>query len=1512
MGWFEDSGDLQFGGELISALIEALGLDDSSQGGMFDKSYVSGREYYGGVHIGVCHGPVDVVKQILFKGKVGWSGKAQPGQLTIDDPYFHLPVPRDQENPWDGQPTSKVDTVIVNQPDLFGGEKIEGGVLGVVNILHGAQDQGINTYLNTKLKSADPKVHTPAYRGILSLVFHSDIKSVKDYVQNGPWRDSVIGTILAENRVAKFSEPVTHHTGFYWGAMTPGFKEVSVKLFRAIMGWHVNGIAEGSCWYPEKCIVTRDGKQFMNPAHIAVQCLTDLRFGMKAPLDRIGASFTACADQLWDITTDVDGDPVPNYYFDRYGNELPCEGFGLGLVWTGENSIRGFLADIMRYVNGNIYIDHSTGMIEMVLVRKVPEASFNQLPILGPGQIMDIGTFSRPTGEEQINTISLVYSDYNTEKTETVTRSNTAMVSIYGAVISETLTFLGIKNKNMAAEVCEREVRQRCSMAGTYSRMQVTRGLNRQNGDPGLSAFNLYEGAPFRLNWPEHNIEDQVFRAANINYKSITDNFVEFDAIEDVFGAVDSAFVNGSPGSGWEDPAAQSDPFTVDQLKPFAVPYTLLLAAGGTPLIRALAQDAGLFGMLANTPAAATTGLNLFANSGEFPPDRYSATDPAVLIGASALCPTSTLAEALPIMSETPGELQHTVRITDFVRMSEETIEGAWCIIGDEKVRCVSIDKEEFLIDGFTPNPNYLVMVIERGLYDTVPAAHAEGETVWWFNGASASAAWSSFARYTEGDDVRLYAAPYGRSGGILLGEDTAFVDIVADNAWFAPYPPADVKINGEYFPDAIQGADFTVEWACRNKVTQSDVPLPWDSPGVEPEAGTTFNVRVYDPDLPDGPEPRTLLGEQNDIDSFGSTGYYRYTGGRGAGPAAKYQIEIEAVKDGKKSVQLFTHTTARFAGYGLSYGYNYSGGDYAGVKLNFGDSAPPIITPTAGYGCPRPAWIAGDWMAIDATIQADGGIGYKSQPSAVYDYYHVVSDPDLTGPEIFDSGSKPYNHKLCCSKGTVGGDAVVVLTDGDSLWRRQVLSTGWVSVAKPSIGLFSSPGYVNSVSHSGTEYVVCMNFGADIYTATDAGFLTSTFPREGTASESNGLLDLLQAEWIHKIGSNYIACGKAISDYTKTAIASSTDLVNWTLRTIEAPIEARDDRNWVWFKGGTDKFYIFSTVGDPDTGSVFAYTTTNGYTLTTKSIGAPPHTPVVGRGFTFATAAAAYRLQVFAGAYLFSTDDGVTWTKSRALYAPEQVMAAMASPEPFTLTMSGTSVVSTQLESKHLLLRTGRYLFDDTAPAGHPGRTFVGAVMAMTGMQNAFVNNTHPEPIQPTTLPYGNKIGALGDVSTGISDAGFSNSGNTSDDVYGFIGRNSGSLYFEVHVGAEGSVLVGVSAALGPEEPAPVCSALLNNNGKVFTNIRLACPGGLNGGSAFVSASVPTLSNAVVGVHLDLTAGICRIYVDGVLMKTITDLTTGLVWFPVFTSRSVPLKLNLGQSAFQLIPPGGSSPWLS
>lgn len=1521
MSWFDSGGwsSVLNQGEVIVQKVIGKWVNQSSQGGMFDKSYVSGLEYYAGLHLGVCHGPVDEIWKILFRGKSGWEGLARPGYVTQDAEGFFLPYPRDQENPRGveknqkptlggpiiGPPQLKapedfVDTLIINQRNLFGGEKVEGGVLGIVNILHGGRDQGIHPYLDEKLRDPDSNTFTPGYRGILSLVFHSEIRSFKNYADTNFIKNAF--PIIASNREYKYSEPVTYHTGFYWGCNTPSIKEVSLHLFRAKMGWNSMGLSPGDCWYAEKCVVTRDGKKFMNPVHIVVQCLTDIRCGMKAPISKIGDSFQRCADQLWDKTTTVGEVETVNTYIDQYGNELPTEGVGLGIVWSGENTIRVFLADIMRYIHGNIYIDHATGMIEMVLIREVPEASIGELPLLSGHQIIDIGTLSQPLGEEAINTVDLVYSDYDTEKTETVTRSNAAMVSIYADTITETLQMPGFKNAGMAAEACEREVRQRCALASTYTRMRVTLSPS-DTGVNSSSALLLYEGAPFRLQWPAHNRNGEVFRATNISYGTITDNFVEFDAVQDMFGLVSPDSVIGSPTSGGSPLSSSPSQFISGQVKYFSVPYITLLGIGGVPLISNLSTDAGLLGVMATTPSQVTTGVELYANtpgSGSLPPNIYASSNPAQLMGSGSLCPTCKLAEDLPLLSlDYPGELQHTVRITSFNRMSEHTIEGAWFFIGSEKVRCASIDKEPFLIDGETPNPDYLMMTLERGVYDSIPTDHYEGETVWWYNGAPDSAAWSSAARYSEGDSVRIFASPLGRNGNTLLTPASFYETVTADNAWYAPYPPANVKIDGELAPTYIHNREFTIEWACRNRVSQSDVAVAWDADGVDPEDGTSYNVRVYDDDT------NTLIGGDTGITPYGPTGFYRYTG-----PIVeRFRVEVEAERDGKKSTQFYSHTSlSRFLGYGGTYGSHYGGdGSVSDVLMAHGDTPPTISVDVTSEICPRPTWVAGNWQHIDASVSADGGLGYSSSPAELTDYVHSGTSATFDPPLVMASGAKPYRHKLCCSDGS-GASATLIVTNGDTVWKRAGDTSDWEVVTKPTSGIFSSPATVDSICNNSGTFVFCIGKGADIYTTTDL----ATYTRQGTVSVPNGLLAIMQAEWIYVIGGNYIACGSSMVDYTKTVIASSSDLITWTIRNPDAPSEARDFRNWVWFPHATTPaFYLFCTVGGPLTGSVFAYVTTNGYTFASRSLGAPANTPVIGRGIVFKDDAAAVHLQVFGGAYIFDSTDGIGWTKARTTYAPEQVMAAIASQEPGATTCPG-GAAGTNLNLRHILMRSARFLYDASAPSGHPGTQAKGGVFEITSFLNPYVNGSHPELVQPVSLPYGNMIGAVGDLSTALMDSGFSNGGKRSDDVYGFIGKSSGHRYFEVHIATMGEVLIGVAAAVGPGEVVPNSSAVLSNAGRVFTDIRLNCPGGIGGGATSLLVSTPVLSNVVVGIDLNLTALTCDIYLDGALLKSVTGLTAGFVWFPIFNSASAPLKLNLGQTAFQLTPPVGSSAWLA
>lgn len=105
-----------------------------------------GFKYYLGMHMILCHGPIDSISRLLFDGKVGWSGTSTGGQISV------------------------------NSPSLFGGEEREGGVSGTIDVEMGGPVQARNSYLQSMLGAS-----IPAFRGVVGLVFR------RFYFGNNPY-----------------------------------------------------------------------------------------------------------------------------------------------------------------------------------------------------------------------------------------------------------------------------------------------------------------------------------------------------------------------------------------------------------------------------------------------------------------------------------------------------------------------------------------------------------------------------------------------------------------------------------------------------------------------------------------------------------------------------------------------------------------------------------------------------------------------------------------------------------------------------------------------------------------------------------------------------------------------------------------------------------------------------------------------------------------------------------------------------------------------------------------------------------------------------------------------------------------------------------------------------------------------------------------------------------------------------------------------------------------------------
>lgn len=179
------------------------------------KKQTVGYKYHVGMHMAFSHGPVDKLLRIDVGDREAWSGSSTGGRITIDE------------------------------PELFGGEKREGGIQGDIDFEPGDANQAKNDYL-VDVSSG----RVSANRGVAGVVLRQPYIGNNPYLK--PW------AFLCQ-RIHR-----TTRTG-------------------------------ATQWYDAKAQIGQD----MNPAHIIRECLTDRDWGMSYSPSDMGASFTAAADTLY-------------------------------------------------------------------------------------------------------------------------------------------------------------------------------------------------------------------------------------------------------------------------------------------------------------------------------------------------------------------------------------------------------------------------------------------------------------------------------------------------------------------------------------------------------------------------------------------------------------------------------------------------------------------------------------------------------------------------------------------------------------------------------------------------------------------------------------------------------------------------------------------------------------------------------------------------------------------------------------------------------------------------------------------------------------------------------------------------------------------------------------------------------------------------------------------------------------------------------------------------------------
>ena len=853
------------------------------------KKQTIGYKYFASGHFVLCHGPIDAITKISFQDK---------------DAYLN------EEN------ANK--TIYINKPSLFGGDEQSGGVRGNIELLFGHADQQKSSVLQricAKISNAFGGLIS-AYRGVCSVVFDNVYIGTAPNMPDSKWRVKRIHTrhdgqqqwydekaeISAYQITGDNWEYVQlpYHANPGYENLTPpasGWKRSSYLPFDDSNGWTRNpnlsvfwvrktltliggeGVvlkvgADNGCvlWvngnfigasnrdnldigsneqYPVEFGVSQSGT-----FEILIKAFTESSSSAQAgnyldiSIDGVKAGDINAAHIIRECLTNsvwgigVAESSIDDNSFRKAADVLFNEGMGMSIKWTDSTSINEFVDNIKEHINAQLYLDRVTNKWKLYLIRDDYDVA--DLISLDESNIRNLD-FERRTLAECVNSVTVTYWDRERAKDSTVTVQDIARIAQQGGVISQSIDYKGFTNSDLASRVSLRDLKTLSSTLASVS-FDVDESFSE----------SWHEGMPFKLSDESYGLSEAVMRIRTIKRGDGINNTVYVEAIEDSFSSPMQSVVEYVPPITSGDSTAKNATAIG-----FEVPYIELVEQYGQDEVDAKLSnypELGYVGMAAIRPNNQHINASLYVDAGAGYDERTTLD----------FCPGASLKNDIGYM-DSSFELEG---VAEF-----ELLEVNHRIqVNDEIMAFVSFDALTNVI------------TVKRGCFDTVPKEHGLGSKLF---------GWDNYSgiddlEYLSGESVSLKALTLTGSDVLELNEATAH-NLTLSSRAIRPYPPADVKINGEYWPEEITG-DLVLTWKNRNRSQQSGgEALSWYDPSVSLEDGSEYIAELYD-------ENGVLISHQNVGISNTLTIDYSSVS------TTKCKIKLYVIRDSYHSYQSFEH----------------------------------------------------------------------------------------------------------------------------------------------------------------------------------------------------------------------------------------------------------------------------------------------------------------------------------------------------------------------------------------------------------------------------------------------------------------------------------------------------------------------------------------------------------------------------------------------------------------------------
>lgn len=803
-------------------------------GSFFGKgsgSYVSGYRYYFSVLAGICRGPVDEVYLIKSDGKVFWDSTyrvaVSPGVVNGSDPVRAPETDAVAGAPYPGGSFTDNTSQVIWQAGLYGGDKGEGGIEGMMWLYMGAKDQIIAA--GDYIREVMTPLLLSALRGVVTVFYDGEVCANNPYPKawnfrvrralkgwDGPvWypekaiiqlTDPSIPTYAYSSIAALTFTQTTYYSGEteLEGGESTGSAQFSYSVWqngqRTVSTYNSSGGTTSQVVVP----LQYNDIRAMNPAHIIYEAVTNRDWGRG--LDRALLDHVSFADAA---------------------NKLYTEKFGLCIKWSRTEDVDAFIQIVLNHIGGVVYTNRVTGLLSLRLLRGDYDVGSLSVFDYNTG-LLEIGSVETAAQGVTANEVIVRYHSPVIDADKEARQQNIAVIDQLGSVFSATVQYPGIPTSDLALRVAQRDLK-----IATAGWKKVEFKLDRR-------AYRLHPGDVIKLNAPDRGLANIIVRVATVEDSVMTDGTISVVGSQDIYGLpLANALFKQPQGAEYFEPNRlpgrvtdyyANDTTYRDQKKamgdqtPDYYDHTLFNGPGYMIYVAAPPTGSSLnFAvqtMYGERLAGGTGAWRVFPN-GTFLSD-WETT------GTSRFCALS--------------KLDQDIGVYDTVFTITGRIQPSTVAVG----RCLLITRfigaSEFVrVDAISRNPTTgkVTLTVARGCVDTPALPHKKGDQVWDYDGATV--------------DLQLFS--YNSLVGIRALVHTSYGDGSPNGGYYTgtfgratrPYHGADFRVNG-YPRDATPNldGDLTFTWHHRNRITQSDQLVGELESDIAPEPHTYYGVDIF------------------------------------------------------------------------------------------------------------------------------------------------------------------------------------------------------------------------------------------------------------------------------------------------------------------------------------------------------------------------------------------------------------------------------------------------------------------------------------------------------------------------------------------------------------------------------------------------------------------------------------------------------------------------------------------